>query len=167
MVLKEEASQTLIEDDCWVKGRVCKSEPKKRRFCVTYTIPKDDGSGEEEIERETEWLPEHLWETEVERLWDTDSSDSSDDGGDRSDAPSEASDAPTDRTAGTGASRTTIISDAIEEAREARKKAAEATRKVAGLVRERSSPTSGDNPSKRAAPDKGTPAAKSEETKQL
>ena len=101
---------------------------------------------------ETEWINESEWATDV-RPTDTDSDDDSDKDDTGSDTHTEASKAQTVCTALSAASEGTNISEAVEEQRVAGERYAAASRRVAGLVRARSSPTSGGNPSKRTARD--------------
>ena len=102
--------------------------------------------------KETEWIEEPEWATEV-RPTDSDSDDDSENGDTGSDTHTEASVAQTVRTALSATSAATNISEAVEEQRVAGERYAAASRRVAGLVRARSSPTSGGNPSKRTARD--------------
>ncbi len=98
----------------------------------------------------TEWINETEWATDV-RPTDTDSDDDSDKGDTGSDTHTEASKAQTVCSAISAATEGTNISEAVEEQRVAGERFAEASRRVAGLVRARGSPTSGGNPSKLTA----------------
>ena len=142
----------VLVEDGWVRGRVGRSEPRNRRFCVRYKKKHGGEPGPLTAMLETEWIEEPQWASEV-KPTDTDSDDDSDNGDTSADAHSEASDAGTVCTAQSATSATSIISDAVEEQRVAGERYAAASRRVAGLVRARSSPTSGGNPSKRTARD--------------
>ncbi len=140
----------ILVEGSWERGRVSRCEPRGRKICVTYKDKNLNAVGDPPPVMITEWISETEWATEV-RPTDTDSDDDSNKDDTGADSHTDTSKAQTVSTALSAATEETNISEAVEEQRLAGERFAEASRRVAGLVRARGSPTSGGNPCKRTA----------------
>ncbi len=157
----DKAVRVRVEEE-WVRGRVGRSDRDRRRFCVIYSDRHRTALGQQPHLTETGWIRESRWDAVV-RGADTDSDDSTEGGGgetvdgsdEQMDAPSEATGeqslAKESQSLSTGtAAEAAVLSEALEKLRVAGERCVKASRRVAGLKRDRCSPTLGEAASESA-----------------